>query len=134
VLSIGLNRAVVLIAEPSKGRFGKGASAGKPLGEHPEDGKPVSLNSGRFGPYVKWGKVMATVTKAYDPENLTLAQAVEIIIAKAAKVAEGGGGGGGKPMKGKKSAKTASVKEAPAKEVPAQAKKSAPTKKVKSAT
>jgi len=86
VLNIGLNRAVVLMAEPDKGRFGRGgAKPGKALGNHPEDGKPVSLNSGRFGPYVKWGKVMATVTKAYDPENLTLEQAVEILAAKIAK-------------------------------------------------
>lgn len=105
VLNIGLNRAVVLLAEPSKGRFGKGgASAGKPLGDHPEDGKPVTLNSGRFGPYIKWGKVMATVTKAYDPETVTLEQAIEIIVAKAAKMAEGGGA----PMKGKKSVKMSS--------------------------
>jgi DNA topoisomerase-1 len=87
VLSIGLNRAVVLLAEPDKGRFGRGggANAGKPLGNHPEDSKPVTLNKGRFGPYVKWGKVMATVTKAYDPETLTLDQAVEILAAKVAK-------------------------------------------------
>ncbi|MGB9153526.1 MAG: topoisomerase C-terminal repeat-containing protein, partial [Alphaproteobacteria bacterium] len=85
VLSIGLNRAVVLLAEPSKGRFGGGANAGQLLGEHPDDKKPITLNKGRFGPYIKWGKVMATVTKAYDPENVTLTQAMEIIAAKIAK-------------------------------------------------
>jgi len=85
VLNVGINRAVILLAEPSKGRFGQGASAGKPLGEHPDDKKPVTLNNGRFGPYIKWGKVMATVTKAYDPEAVTLAQALEIIAAKIAK-------------------------------------------------
>ena len=118
VLSIGLNRAVVLLAEPSKGRFGQGgASAGKVLGEHPEDKKNVTLNKGRFGPYVKWGKVMATVTKAYDPENLTLAQALEII---AAKIAKGPSPGFG--SKGKKAAKEkASPKPAPKK--PAKGKK-----------
>ncbi len=85
VLTVGMNRAVALLAEEDKGPRRSGASAGKPLGEHPEDGKPVTLNSGRFGPYVKWGKVMATVTKAYDPETLTLDQAVEILAAKIAK-------------------------------------------------
>jgi len=74
-----------LLAEPSKGRFGRAVPAGKQLGEHPEDKKSVTLNSGRFGPYVKWGKVMATVTKAYDPETLTLDQAIEILVAKIAK-------------------------------------------------
>jgi DNA topoisomerase-1 len=58
---------------------------GKPLGEHPDDGKPVTLHSGRYGPYVKWGKVMATVTKSYDPENLALKDAIEILAAKIAK-------------------------------------------------
>ncbi len=109
VLSIGLNRAVVLLAEPSKGRFGGGANAGKLLGEHPEDKKPVTLNKGRFGPYVKWGKVMATVTKAYDPENLTLTQALEIIEAKIARGPSKGFGG-----KGKKAPKEKNEKEAPA--------------------
>lgn len=101
VLSVGLNRAVVLMAEPSKGgRFGGAPrEPAKPLGEHPDDGKPITLNKGRFGPYVKWGKVMATVTKSYDPENLTLKDAVEIIAAKAAKA------GGGKPAKAPKTAK-----------------------------
>ena len=99
VLTIGLNRAVVLIAEPSKGRFGGAPrEPAKVVGEHPDDSKPITLNKGRFGPYVKWGKVMATVTKSYDPENLTLKDAVEII---AAKVAKGGGPAKGKGKAGK---------------------------------
>jgi len=97
ILNIGLNRAVVLLAEPSKGRFGRAAAAsGKVLGAHPQDGKPITLRSGRYGPYVQWGKLMATVTSAYDSENLTLKDAVEILEAKAAK------GGGGKPAKATK--------------------------------
>ncbi|MFA5041270.1 MAG: type I DNA topoisomerase [Bdellovibrionales bacterium] len=118
VLNVGLNRAVVLLAEPSKGRFGQPKQAGKVLGEHPDDKKPVTLNSGRFGPYVKWGKVMATVTKSYDPENLTLTQALEIIAAKIAK-------GPSKGFKGKKAAKEAKEKPAakPASKKPTKAKK-----------
>ncbi len=105
ILNIGINRAVVLLAEPSKGRFGRAATApGKALGNHPEDDKPITLNNGRYGPYVKWGKIMATVTRSYDPENLTLKDAVEIIEAKAAKVASGGGKPA-KPSKGKKASK-----------------------------
>jgi DNA topoisomerase-1 len=99
VLHVGLNRAVVLIAEPSKGRGGNRPAPGKALGEHPEDNKPITLNNGRFGPYVKWGKVMATVTKSYDPETLTLAEAVEIINTKLAK------GDGGKKAKAPKAVK-----------------------------
>jgi DNA topoisomerase-1 len=100
VLHIGLNRAVVVLAEPAKGGFGNRAprEPAKQMGAHPDDGKPITLNKGRFGPYVKWGKIMATVTKSYDPENLTLAEAVEILAAKAAK---GGKAGRAKrPVKG----------------------------------
>lgn len=84
ILNIGLNRAVVVLAEPSKSNRPQ-REPGKALGNHPEDNKPISLNKGRFGPYVKWGKLMATVTKSYDPETLTLAEAIEILAAKAAK-------------------------------------------------
>ena len=84
ILNVGLNRAVVLIAEPNKSNRPQ-REPGKALGEHPEDGKPITLNKGRFGPYLKWGKLMATVTKSYDPETLTLTEAVEILTAKAAK-------------------------------------------------
>ena len=120
VLVVGLNRAVVLMAEPSKGgRFGGAPrEPAKSLGDHPDDQKPITLNKGRFGPYVKWGKVMATVTKSYDPENLTLADALEIIVAKVAK--------GGSPAKGKagKAAKAVKEEKAPkAEKKPAKAKK-----------
>jgi DNA topoisomerase-1 len=122
VLSVGLNRAVILLAEPSKGRFGHGgAPAGKLLGEHPDDKKSVTLNKGRYGPYVKWGKVMATVTKDYDPENLTLPQALEIIAAKIAKGPSKGFGG-----KGKKATKEPAKEKAPAK--PASKKPTKPKK------
>ena len=59
VLSIGLNRAISLLAEP-KGANRRGGAPGKPLGNHPADGAPVTLHEGRYGPYVKHGKVNAT--------------------------------------------------------------------------
>ncbi len=108
VLNVGLNRAVVLIAEPGKGRGG--ATAGKALGAHPTDGKPVSLNSGRFGPYIKWGKVMATVTKA---DTVTLDQAIEILAAKIAKAGMGKPVKSEKPAKAEKTAKTEKPVKAP---------------------
>lgn len=86
LLTIGMNRAVALLAEPDKGRRAMaGSTPAKVLGEHPSDGKPVTQKAGRFGPYVQWGKVMATITKAYDPDSLTLDQAIEIIETKLAK-------------------------------------------------
>jgi DNA topoisomerase-1 len=84
VLTIGLNRAVVLLAEAKKG---PAQVPGRVIGDHPRDSKPVSLNNGRFGPYVKHGKVMASLPKAMaaNADELTLEQAVELLDAKIAK-------------------------------------------------
>jgi DNA topoisomerase-1 len=95
VLTIGLNRAVDLLAQESKGRGGRGAPPGKPVGEHPEDKKPVTLHEGRYGPYVKWGSVNATIPKDIEPASITLDQAVRLIGERAEKM------GSGKPKKAK---------------------------------
>jgi len=84
IFTVGLNRAVTLIAEKaSKARAG--SQALKDLGEHPELGGPVQVMDGRYGPYVKHGKVNATLPKSMDPQAVTLSEAVELIAAKAAK-------------------------------------------------
>jgi DNA topoisomerase-1 len=83
VYDISLQRAVELLAAPKSER----AAAGKQLGAHPEDQKPVTLMSGRYGPYVKHGRINATVPRDYDPEALTLEQGLEILAAKSAKAA-----------------------------------------------
>jgi DNA topoisomerase-1 len=94
VFSIGLNRAVTVIAE-KKNRFAKGGSgraapaALKDLGEHPDGGK-VTVRDGRYGPYVNWGKVNATLPKGTDPQSIELDKALELIAAKAGS-AKGGG-------------------------------------------
>jgi len=85
VYDIALDRAVELLAAPKTAR----AAAGKPLGVHPSDQKPVALLSGRYGPYVKHGKLNATVPQDYDPEKLTLEEALEILAAKQVKGAKG---------------------------------------------
>lgn len=82
VLTIGLNRAVDLLAQPSKGRGGAGFGTIRELGNHPQDGKPITLSKGRYGPYVKHGSTNATVTKAYDVDTLTLEQAVSLLADK----------------------------------------------------
>ena len=85
VLEIGGNRAIDLIVAKESGagaaRFG--GSSGRELGEHPEGGK-VSVKAGRFGAYVNHGKINATIPKGTDPASLTLADAVELLKAKAA--------------------------------------------------
>ena len=77
-LTIGLNRAVVLIAEkiakgPSKRRFG--ADPGKPLGDHPAKGGGIVVKNGKYGPYVSHNGVNATLPSDITPETVTLAQA-----------------------------------------------------------
>jgi DNA topoisomerase-1 len=100
VMSVGLNRAVTLIAEkklkPGRGRFG--ADPGKALGDHPDKGGPVVLKKGRYGPYVSHDGVNATLPNDMTPETVTLEQAVTLVDARAAM-------GGGKKKGGK--AKTA---------------------------
>jgi DNA topoisomerase I len=88
VLTIGLNRAVSLLAEPRGARRG-GAAPGKPLGNHPADDKPVTLHEGRYGPYVKHGKINATLPKSLTPGDVTLEQALPLLEERAVR---GGGG------------------------------------------
>ncbi len=85
VLEIGGNRAIDLIVAKESGAGGSrfGAGAGRELGEHPEGGK-VSVKAGRFGAYVNHGKINATIAKGTDPASLTLADAIELLKAKAA--------------------------------------------------
>ncbi len=99
VFSIGLNRAVTVIAEkkaaPGRGR-GSTPAALKSLGDHP-DGGAITVRDGRFGPYVNWGKVNATIPKAQAPDTVTLDEALVLIAERIAKT-----GTGGKPTKAKK--------------------------------
>ncbi len=74
----------------------------KDLGEHPEGGK-IEVLSGRYGPYVKHGKVNATIPNGKDPAALSVEEAIELIAARAAK-------GGKKPAKKAASAKTPAKK------------------------
>lgn len=85
VFTIGVNHAVALIAD-KRARAANGGGRGsvaalKSLGEHP-DGGAVEVFAGRYGPYVKWGKVNATLPKDVTPEAVTLEQALELVNAK----------------------------------------------------
>ncbi|MWD27668.1 type I DNA topoisomerase [Aquicoccus sp. SCR17] len=139
VFTIGMNRAVEELAKKAASR-GQGRAAAKPLkelGEHPESGGPVNVMDGRYGPYVKWEKVNATLPKDTDPADVTMDMAVELIAEKAAKK------GGKKKAPAKKAAaktatkttakKSTAAKKTTAKKAPAKsastAKKSAATKK-----
>jgi len=98
VLTIGINRAVTLIAEKKiPGRAA--ATPLKVLGDHPDGGR-IAIYTGKYGPYVKFNKINASLPKSADPEAYTLEEAVALINAK-------GGGTGSK--------KKAAAKKAPAK-------------------
>jgi len=91
VFTVGMNRAVELLAQKASRGAGRGAAAKplKELGEHPQDGGPVAVMEGRYGPYVKWDKVNATLPKGVEPSDVTMEMAVELIAEKAAKKGRG---------------------------------------------
>jgi DNA topoisomerase-1 len=141
VLTIGLNHAVQIIAEKAAKK-----KPGRQLGDHPDDGKPVTVQAGRFGPYAQHGALRATLPKGEEMETLTLERALEILAAKAAK-----GGAPAKGAKGKAGAKKTAAKspgakntatkagatkaaaaKKPAAKKPAAKKKAAPKKAAKS--
>ena len=96
VFTIGMNRAVEELAKKaSRGSARTAATPLKELGEHPTDGGPVNVMDGRYGAYVKFGKINATLPKDVKPEDVTMDMAVQLIAEKAAK-------GGAKKGKRKK--------------------------------
>ena len=107
VFTIGQNRAVTVIAEGNTGGQGRAARTSTPikvLGEHPELGGKIEVLSGRFGPYIKFAKVNATIPKNIAPEAVTLEEAVRLIAAKMEN--------GGSKTKARGKAKTAKPKAA----------------------
>ena len=96
VFTIGMNRAVEELAKKaSRGSARTAATPLKELGEHPTDSGPVNVMDGRYGAYVKFGRINATLPKDVKPEDVTMDMAVQLIAEKAAK-------GGAKKGKRKK--------------------------------
>ncbi|WP_424178903.1 type I DNA topoisomerase [Yoonia sp. TsM2_T14_4] len=122
VWTVGMNRAVQLLAEKvaSRGGRGKAAAPIRELGDHPQAGGAVNIYDGKYGPYVKWDKINATIPDTITPDDLTLAQAIDLIDERAAKA------GKKKPSAKKPAAKKPAAKK-PAAKKPA-AKKPAPKK------
>ena len=77
IFSIGLNKAVTLIAEAKPGR--RSSNEIKNLGEHPEDKKPVKVMKGQFGPYIKYKTINATIPDDKDPNDITMDEALVYI-------------------------------------------------------
>lgn len=113
VFSIGLNRAVTVLAEKqAKGKGGRGGgtpAALKDLGEHPAGGGNVTVRDGKYGAYVNFGKVNATLPKNTDPATVTMEMALQLIAEKEAK-----GGGAKKPARAAKKPAASTTKKAAA--------------------
>jgi DNA topoisomerase-1 len=97
-LTVGLNRAVDILAQPKTGRRQSEPANQRMLGEHPDDKKRVTAGIGRYGPFVKHGSVYANIPKDRTVEEITLDEAVALIAERVAK-------GGGKKKRGGKAAK-----------------------------
>lgn len=121
VFTIGINRAVSVLADKASkggGRTRSTPAALATLGDHP-DGGSITVRDGRYGPYVNWGKINATLPKGKYPATVTLEEALQLITDKA---------GSSKSKAKKAPAKKAAAKEkAPAK-AKAEAKPKAPAK------
>lgn len=88
VLTIGMNRAVEVIANtPAKGARTAAAKL-RDIGEHPTEKQPMELHNGRYGPYVKMGKIMASLPKGTDADTLTVEEAAALIDKKSAGTAK----------------------------------------------
>ena len=77
IFTIGLNRAITLIAEAKPGRIS--SSLIKDIGEHPEDKKPVRVMKGQYGPYIKYKSLNATIPEEKDPTEITMEEALILI-------------------------------------------------------
>jgi DNA topoisomerase-1 len=97
LLTVGLNRAVDVLAQPNKGRKSFNATPQREVGVHPADSKMITAGTGRYGPFVKHGSTYANLPKDRTPEEVTLDEAIALIAEREAR-------GGGK-KKGKAKAK-----------------------------
>jgi DNA topoisomerase-1 len=85
VLTITLERALALLAEPKRSRGGSRGTSKQPLrelGNHPEDSQPINIYDGPYGPYVKHGKVNVSIPEGETPESLSLEKALQLLSTK----------------------------------------------------
>ena len=120
VFDISLERAQQILAEPKA--VGRGAL--RQLGPHPDDQQPIGVYSGRYGAYVKHGKVNATLPTDTEIDALTIEEAIELLAARVAKT------GGATKKKAAPKKKAATKKKVAAKKP---AKKAAAKKPAKDA-
>jgi DNA topoisomerase-1 len=86
VLTVSLERALTLLSEPKKGRETtrtNSKTALRELGMHPDEGTPVNIYDGPYGPYIKHGKINASIPEGHSVEDITLSTALELLAVKA---------------------------------------------------
>jgi DNA topoisomerase I len=85
LLTIGLDEALTVLAQPRQRRGRQAAPPLKELGPDPTSGKPIVVKAGRYGPYVTDGETNASLRQGDDPEQLALERAVELLAERRAK-------------------------------------------------
>jgi len=115
VFTVGLNRAVDLLAQKAAGGGRRGAAAQPAIKTFEHEGGPITVRSGRYGPYVNQGKVNATIPKDTKPEDVTLDQAIALLAARA----EAAGSKKKTPARKPAAKKKTLAKKAPAKKAEA---------------
>ena len=105
--TITFERAMELLREEKRAR--RGAQAIKEFGKFNE--QTIELFDGKYGMYLKWGKINATLPKDSNPDTLTLEQAIEIVKARAEQIGDSVAPKKAKAAPKKKAAKKATSKK-----------------------
>ena len=82
VLTVSLERALELLAQPKRGRGRRAAKPLRELGLHPDTEEPINIYDGPYGPYIKLGKVNVSIPDGKKMEDVSLSEAVELLAAK----------------------------------------------------
>ncbi len=125
VLTVGLNRAVALLAEAANRK--RGPRVLREIGPHPKDKEPVSVMDGRYGPYLAHNGTNAPLPRDKTAETITLDEAVAQL-AERGKPARGRRGAAKKTAAKKTTAKKTATKKAAAKKTATKTKKTAAKK------
>jgi DNA topoisomerase-1 len=86
LFTLTVDDALQLLAEPPKRRGQRAGGPLKELGPDPVSGKPVTVRTGRYGPYVTDGEVNASLRQGDSPETVTLERAAELLAARRERV------------------------------------------------
>jgi DNA topoisomerase-1 len=116
-LTVGIDQALQVLAQPASPRRRKGAEPIREMGADPSNGRVIKIMNGRFGPYVTDGETNASLRRGMDPATLEIGEAIDLIRSRE--------GIPKKPRKGRARA----AKPADEKKPKAPAKKRSPAKK-----